>query len=153
MKTYVPKPIDLSDVNLNEELCELREAIAKNAHDVWAKERLAQGWSYGPQRDDAKKETPCMVEYSELPDSEKRFDREVAMNTLKLVVKLGYDIVKRENTPLCEELLCKDDEPIQVFCPQCPSKGINTPVTRHDIFCAICGEKLDIDWSVFKKKK
>lgn len=153
MKTYVPKPIDLSDVNLNEELNELREAIAKNVHDVWAKERLAQGWSYGPQRDDAKKETPCMVEYAELPDSEKRFDREVAMNTLKLVVKLGYDIVKRENVPLCMELLCKDGEPIQVFCPQCQSKGVNTPVTRHDIFCAICGEKLDIDWSVFKKKK
>ena len=150
MKTYVPKPIDLSDVNLNEELNELREAIAKNVHDVWAKERLAQGWSYGPQRDDAKKETPCMVEYAELPDSEKRFDREVAMNTLKLVVKLGYDIVRRENVPLCEELLCKDGEPIQVFCPQCQSKGVNTPVTRHDIFCATCGEKLDIDWSLHK---
>ena len=92
---YNPKPIDLSDVELPEELNELREAIAENAHDVWASERIAQGWTYGPQRDDAKKETPCMVAYSQLPDSEKKFDRDMAMNTLKLLRKLGYDIVKR----------------------------------------------------------
>ena len=96
MNTYIPKPIDLSDVELTEELNELREAIAENAHDVWAMERQAQGWTYGPQRDDAKKETPCMVPYSQLPDSEKKFDREMAMNTIKLLKKLGYDLVKRK---------------------------------------------------------
>lgn len=95
-KEYTPRPIDLSDVKLSAELLELREAIAENAHDVWALERKMQGWSYGPRRDDAKKQTPCMVAYSQLPDSEKTFDRDMAMNTLKLVQKLGYDIVKRE---------------------------------------------------------
>lgn len=96
MNNYTPKPIDLSDVELSEDLIALREAIAENAHDVWAAERQAQGWTYGPQRDDEKKQTPCMVEYSQLPDSEKKFDRDMAMNTLKLVTKLGYDIVKRQ---------------------------------------------------------
>ena len=104
MKTYIPKPIDLSDVKLTEDLNELREAIAENAHDVWAVERQAQGWSYGPQRDDMKKETPCMVAYSQLPDSEKQFDRDMAMNTLKLVKKLGYDLIKREETELYQVL-------------------------------------------------
>ena len=151
MKTYVPNPIDLSDVNLNEELNELREAIAENAHDIWAKERLAQGWSYGPQRDDAKKETPCMVEYSELPDSEKRFDREVAMNTLKLVRKLGYDIVKREDTELYETLLARlRSAKLGILCPDCLLKGVKTPVSCHDVFCSTCGNKLDIDWSLYK---
>ena len=96
MKTYIPRPIDLSDVELTDELNELREAIAENAHDVWAAERQAQGWTYGAKRDDQKKETPCMVAYSQLPESEKTFDREMAMNTLKLLTKLGYDIVKRK---------------------------------------------------------
>ncbi|MBR6814644.1 MAG: Ryanodine receptor Ryr [Alistipes sp.] len=96
MKTYIPCPIDLSDVELADELNELREAIAENAHDVWAAERQAQGWTYGAKRDDLKKETPCMVAYSQLPESEKTFDREMAMNTLKLLTKLGYDIVKRK---------------------------------------------------------
>lgn len=95
-ETYIPRPIDLSDVELGEDLNELREAIAENAHDVWAMERIAQGWSYGPMRDDVKKENPCMVPYSQLPDSEKKFDREMAMNTIKLLKKLGYDLVKRE---------------------------------------------------------
>lgn len=95
MKTYTPKPIDLSDVKLPEELTELREAIAENAHEVWATERQAQGWTYGPQRDDNKKQTPCMVPYSQLPESEKKFDRDMAMDTLKLLKKLGYDIVKK----------------------------------------------------------
>lgn len=95
MISYDPKPIDLSDVQLSEDLNELREAIAENAHDVWAVERKAQGWTYGPHRDDAKKQTPCMVPYSQLPDSEKQFDRDMAMNTLKLLRKLGYDIIKR----------------------------------------------------------
>lgn len=95
VKEYDPKPIDLSDVQLPEALIELREAIAENAHDVWAVERKAQGWTYGQHRDDAKKQTPCMVPYSQLPDSEKQFDRDMAMNTLKLLCKLGYDIVKR----------------------------------------------------------
>ena len=95
LKHYTPKPIDLSDVELTEDLNELREVIAENAHDVWALERQIQGWTYGPQRDDDLKQTPCMVAYSELPENEKKFDREMAMNTLKLLKKLGYDIVKR----------------------------------------------------------
>lgn len=95
MNSYNPRPIDLSDVELPAELVELREAIAENAHDVWAAERQAQGWTYGPTRDDAKRQTPCMVPYSQLPDSEKKFDRDMAVGTIKLLKKLGYDIVKR----------------------------------------------------------
>ena len=100
MSNYNPKPIDLSGVELTDDLNELREAIAENAHDVWAVERQAQGWTYGPQRNDEMKLTPCMVPYSQLPENEKTFDRDMAMKTLKLVKKLGYDIVKREETEL-----------------------------------------------------
>ena len=95
MKTYTPKPIDLSDVELTEDLNELREAIAENAHEIWAENRQTEGWTYGPQRDDQLKQTPDMVPYSQLPEGEKEYDREMAMNTLKLLKKLGYDIVKR----------------------------------------------------------
>ena len=95
MENYVPHPIDLSDVELSEDLNELREAIAENAHEVWAANRQRDGWTYGPQRDDRLKQTPNMVPYSELDDSEKHYDREMAMNTIKLLKKLGYDLVKR----------------------------------------------------------
>ena len=92
---YEPSPIGLDDVELSEDLSELQEAIAENAHEIWAKSRRDQGWSYGPERNDQKKETPDMIPYCNLPESEKLYDREMAMQTLKLVKKLGFEIVKK----------------------------------------------------------
>ena len=93
---YEPYPIGLDDVELSDDLVELREAIAENAHEIWAKARTDQGWTYGPERNDQKKETPDMIPYCNLPESEKLYDREMAMQTLKLVKKLGFDIVRRK---------------------------------------------------------
>lgn len=93
---YEPYPIRLDDVFLDDDLIELQEAIAENAHEIWAKTRTDQGWTYGPERNDQKKETPDMVPYCNLPESEKLYDREMAMQTLKLVKKLGFDIKKRK---------------------------------------------------------
>ena len=81
-------------MELNPELIELGEAIAENAHEVWAMKRREEGWTWGQERNDSKKETPVMVPYSNLPESEKDYDRELAMQTLKLVKKIGYRIVK-----------------------------------------------------------
>lgn len=93
---YDPHPIDLSDVEITDDLVELREAIAENAHEVWAFNRKQEGWKYGPERDDDQKLHPDMIAYSQLPESEKLYDREMAMNTIRLVKKLGWDIVKRK---------------------------------------------------------
>ena len=91
---YEPYPIHLDDITLDEDLSELQEAIAENAHEIWAKARTDQGWTYGPERNDQKKETPDMVPYCNLLESEKLYDREMAMQTLKLVKKLGFEIRK-----------------------------------------------------------
>ena len=93
-KTYRPKLIDLRHTPLPEGFENLREAIAENAHDRWALERQSEGWTYGPKRDDAKLETPDMVPYSQLPESEKQYDRIMAEDTLKLFSALGYKIEK-----------------------------------------------------------
>lgn len=92
---YIASPIDVSSETLPESLNELREMIAENAHEVWAINRQREGWTYGPVRNDELKQNPDLVPYSQLPESEKLYDRELAMNTLKLVMKFGYDIVKR----------------------------------------------------------
>ncbi len=92
---YEPKPIDTSDVILPEELLKLTERIAKNVHEVWAEGRIAEGWTYGDVKNAEKKKTPCLVPYSELPESEKDFDRNTALETLKLIIKLGYSIDKK----------------------------------------------------------
>ena len=146
MKTYDPKPLDLSQIELPEELKELREALAENAHDVWAVERMAQGWTYGPKRDDDKKETPCMVPYSQLPESEKKFDRDMAESSLKLVKAVGYDIIKKEDTELYRLLKQRLIDAKQEFhCPEC-----NGLVYKRQVFCDHCGKKLEIDWNLYK---
>lgn len=91
---YMPHPINLDDVEVEDELIELREAIAENAHEVWAESRRKEGWTYGPKRDDAKKQHPDMLPYNRLPESEKEYDRIMAMNTIKLVKKLGWELSK-----------------------------------------------------------
>lgn len=92
---YKPEPINTEGVKLSSEILELSEILAKNVHDNWAKERIKQGWKYGEKRDDMKKETPCLVEYEKLPEEEKLYDRETAMETLKVIQKLGYEIKKK----------------------------------------------------------
>lgn len=154
MKTYTPTPIDLTDVQLPDDLNELREAIAENAHDIWAKNRQAEGWTYGPQRDDKLKQTPDMVPYADLPEKEKDYDRKMAIETLKLMHKLGYDIIKREETPLYQTLLERIRNANQQFyCPACQKEGRKTPIFINDVFCTHCGKTLDIDWNIYKKKK
>ena len=91
---YIPKPVDTSAVALPAELTELTERIAENVHENWAAGRIREGWVYGSERDDARKTTPCLVPYGELPENEKDFDRNTAMETLKLIIALGYRIEK-----------------------------------------------------------
>lgn len=94
VEDYEPHPLNLEDVPLTDDLLELREAIAENAHEVWAEARKAEGWTYGPVRNDAIKQHPDMLPYSALLDSEKEYDRIMAFNTIKLVKKLGWKISK-----------------------------------------------------------
>ncbi len=91
---YTPKPIDTSKVQLPDELLSLTEQIAENVHDIWAQGRINEGWTYGEKRDDENKKTPCLVPYSELSEAEKEYDRNTAIETLKLIVALGYKIEK-----------------------------------------------------------
>lgn len=95
---YQPKPINTDDVVLTDELIDLTEKIAANVHEVWALGRVSEGWSYGEKRDDQLKQTPCLVPYDELPESEKQYDRDTAIETLKLIVSLGYKIERIEKT-------------------------------------------------------
>ena len=90
---YQPNPIDVADVELPASLLTLAEMLAENVHDTWAASRIREGWTWGPERNDAMKKNPCLVPYAELPESEKTYDRDTAISTLKLIRKMGFDIV------------------------------------------------------------
>lgn len=94
-KGYVPEPVDTRGVELPVELMPLIEEMAKNVHEVWACNRMNEGWTYGPERDDVAKKHPCLVAYEDLPDSEKEYDRATSQETLKLILKSGFCISKK----------------------------------------------------------
>ncbi|MDE6269857.1 MAG: Ryanodine receptor Ryr [Muribaculaceae bacterium] len=92
---YIPAPADTSAIALPQELEALAEDLARNVHEVWAAQRMADGWTWGPERDDAARKHPCLVPYDELPESEKDYDRSTSQETLKLILSLGFDIVRK----------------------------------------------------------
>ena len=94
MKKYVPNPVDTTDVKLPMELESLVEEMAKNVHEVWAQTRISQGWSFGEERNDAAKKHPCLVPYEELSEEEKTYDRNTSVQTLKLILNLGFKITE-----------------------------------------------------------
>lgn len=93
---FIPHPIDTSKISLPEELESLIEMLAKNTHDTWAKQRVEEGWKYGPNRNDEMKEHPCLVPYEELPENEKEYDRKTSCETLKVLFSLGYNVSKKK---------------------------------------------------------
>lgn len=119
---YNPQPVDVSMVELNPELLELTETIAENAHDVWAIKRFAEGLVYGPENID-KKTNKDLLPYYQLPDSEKQYDRDMAINTIKLLIRLGYRILNVNK---------------MYRCPHC-----GNTVEPHYHYCCFCGEKLE----------
>lgn len=89
---YTPHPEDTSNVIIPDQLKPLVERMAENVHEVWSQNRIKDGWSYGPERDDVNRKHPCLVPYEQLPESEKEYDRSTSQETLKLILKLGFKI-------------------------------------------------------------
>jgi|SRR5947209_4081640 len=90
--SYTPKPIEVSHVKLPDELDALTERLAENVHDLWAQQRIKEGWQWGPRRDDSTKQHPDLVAYSELSDGEKEYDRITTRGVVKAILALGYRI-------------------------------------------------------------
>ena len=94
---YRPKPINTSDVQLSQELEHLIERLAENNHELWAQGRIAEGWTLGKRTDEVRKKHPCLVPYNELPESEKEYDRAMAVETLKVILAVGFQILPPGN--------------------------------------------------------
>ena len=96
MKPFIPHPIDTSDIELPDEVKQLIEQLARQVHEQWAMGRLAEGWTYGAERNDELKKHPHLIDYDDLPESEKDYDRNTAVATLKLIMQLGWSIKKEQ---------------------------------------------------------
>lgn len=94
MKEYIPTPVDTQSIQLPKDFNSLVEEMSKNVHEVWAAGRMKDGWTYGEERNDAEKKHPCLVPYEELSEEEKEYDRNTSVETIKLILKLGFKITR-----------------------------------------------------------
>jgi hypothetical protein len=92
MTPYKPNPIDTSQTSLPTGLEALVERLSENNHDHWAQQRMAEGWQYGPNRNDVSKQHPGLVPYSDLSESEKEYDRKTVVEAIKAIMALGYKV-------------------------------------------------------------
>uniref|UniRef100_A0A3Q3MUI7 Ryanodine receptor 2b (cardiac) n=1 Tax=Mastacembelus armatus TaxID=205130 RepID=A0A3Q3MUI7_9TELE len=90
--TYTPEPVDISKVVLPLQLEDIREKLAKNIHELWVRDRIDKGWTHGPVRDESKRQDPCLVEFSKLPELERNQNLQTAQDTLRTLLALGFHI-------------------------------------------------------------
>ena len=94
-RNYIPHPIDTRHIRLPEELQALGERLAENTHENFVQLRMENGWTYGPARDDKKRQNPTLIPYEELTEEEKEYDRRTTFEVLRALLSLGYSIEKR----------------------------------------------------------
>jgi len=83
----LPGPEDMA--RAAEVLGDVVEAIARVNHDVWAAKRIAEGWRYGPKRDDDARLHPDLLAYEHLSEGEKAYDRETAQVVVAELIRRG----------------------------------------------------------------
>ncbi|KAI5643469.1 ryR domain-containing protein [Phthorimaea operculella] len=89
---FVPTPVDTMAITLPSYVEQIRDKLAENIHEMWAMNKIEAGWIYGEQREDMHKIHPCLVPFERLPQAEKRYDIQLAVQTLKTILALGYYI-------------------------------------------------------------
>ena len=83
---YQPKPINIENIQLPEDIKALQERLSENCHDLWALNAIAQG----------RLDHPDLIPYSELSEDKKKYDRDSTMGALKAIYALGYEIVPKK---------------------------------------------------------
>lgn len=94
MSEYKPEPPDLSILDGRSDLQPLIEGMAAMIHDAWSAERMRNEWSYGPVRNDERKEHPSLKPYDELSEEDKELDRVTVRSSIAALLHLGYDVSK-----------------------------------------------------------
>ena len=140
---FEPQPLDIGGVELNPELRRISERLAENTHNIWAKGRLAEGWRYGPDRNDALKEHPCLIPYAELPESEKEYDRRTAMGAIKALLALGYSICPPSSPTELSGSLTENRSSALLDAIRQASEGVTTAL--HSLWAEHSGETWQSD--------
>ncbi|XP_036448593.1 ryanodine receptor 3 [Colossoma macropomum] len=92
--SFIPTPVDTSQIVMPPHLEKVRDRLAENIHELWAMNKIELGWSYGKIRDDNKRQHPCLVDFSKLPETERNYNLQMSTETLKTLLALGCHVVQ-----------------------------------------------------------
>uniref|UniRef100_A0A3B4B2J7 B30.2/SPRY domain-containing protein n=1 Tax=Periophthalmus magnuspinnatus TaxID=409849 RepID=A0A3B4B2J7_9GOBI len=89
---YKPAPLDLNHVKLTPNQNTLVERLAENGHNVWARDRVRQGWTYSIVQDILNKRNPRLVPYNLLDEKTKKTNRDTVCAAVRTLIGYGYNI-------------------------------------------------------------
>ncbi|KAM7397959.1 hypothetical protein PAMA_006028 [Pampus argenteus] len=89
---YKPAPLDLNHVKLTPNQNTLVERLAENGHNVWARDRVRQGWTYSIVQDIMNKRNPRLVPYNLLDEKTKKTNRDTVCAAVRTLIGYGYNI-------------------------------------------------------------
>ncbi|XP_036824122.1 ryanodine receptor 1-like [Oncorhynchus mykiss] len=89
---YKPAPLDLNHVKLTPNQTNLVERLAENGHNVWARDRVHQGWTYSIVQDIMNKRNPRLVPYNLLDEKTKKTNRDTVCAAVRTLIGYGYNI-------------------------------------------------------------
>uniref|UniRef100_A0A665VNR0 Ryanodine receptor 3 n=1 Tax=Echeneis naucrates TaxID=173247 RepID=A0A665VNR0_ECHNA len=107
--SFIPTPVETSQIVMLPHLEKVRDKLAENIHELWGMNKIELGWSYGKIRDDNKRQHPCLVDFSKLPETEKNYNLQMSTETLKTLLALGCHVV--QVNPNAEDSLKKKKLP------------------------------------------
>ncbi|XP_013867545.1 ryanodine receptor 3 [Austrofundulus limnaeus] len=92
--SFIPVPVETSQIIMPPHLEKIRDKLAENIHELWGMNKIELGWTYGKIRDDNKRQHPCLVDFSKLPETEKNYNLQMSTETVKTLLALGCRIVQ-----------------------------------------------------------
>ncbi|XP_036928487.1 ryanodine receptor 3-like isoform X1 [Acanthopagrus latus] len=92
--SFIPTPVETGQIVMPLHLEKVRDKLAENIHELWGMNKIELGWSYGKIRDDNKRQHPCLVDFSKLPETEKNYNLQMSTETLKTLLALGCRVVQ-----------------------------------------------------------
>uniref|UniRef100_A0A915K5J2 B30.2/SPRY domain-containing protein n=1 Tax=Romanomermis culicivorax TaxID=13658 RepID=A0A915K5J2_ROMCU len=90
--TFAPKPVDIAQIMLSAQVEAVTDKLAENMHELWAVNKIEDGWTYGDKRSESRRNHPCLTTYEKLGLSEKTYNLNLARDTIKAIIAMGYHI-------------------------------------------------------------
>ncbi|KAE8585796.1 hypothetical protein XENTR_v10021457 [Xenopus tropicalis] len=112
---YKPAPLDLSHVKLTPAQNTLVDKLAENGHNVWARDRVLQGWTYSIIQDIKNKRNPRLVPYSLLDEKTKKTNRDSLCEAVRTLIGYGYNIEPPDQESTAQGIIKARAERMRIF--------------------------------------